>query len=90
MDFKKMIDNFQILNKKITSYEDERNKLQVIIKNLDKDTKKLEDKIKKESDSVLKSLYKSKIVSNKYFVDTINSIFNFNSTKEVSKNDKTQ
>ena len=54
MDFNKMIDNFQILNKKITSYEDERNKLQVIIKNLDKDTKKLEDKIKKESDSVLK------------------------------------
>ena len=44
MDFNKMIDNFQILNKKITSYEDERNKLQVIIKNLDKDTKKLEDK----------------------------------------------
>ena len=35
-----------------TAYEDERNKLQVIIKNLDKDTKKLEDKIKKESDSV--------------------------------------
>lgn len=90
MDFNKMIDNFQILNKKITSYEDERNKLQVIIKNLDKDTKKLEDKIKKESDSVLKSLYKSKIVSNKYFVDTTNSIFNFNSIKEVSKNDKTQ
>ena len=77
MNTDKIINEFQNINSKLSTYENERIALQLKLKELDKEIKKLNDKIKKETDVVLKSLYKSKIVANQYFIDEINKIFSF-------------
>ena len=86
MDTNKIISEFQNISSKLSTYETERNNLLLKIKLLDKDNKKINEKIKKETDPVLKSLYKSKVVANQYFIDEINSIFSFQ--VETPKKDK--
>ena len=58
MDVNKMISEFQSINDKLVTYENERTDLQIFIKNMLKENQKLDDKIKKESDTLLKEYYK--------------------------------
>lgn len=86
MDTNKIISEFQNISSKLSTYETERTNLFSKIKLLDKENKKLTEKIKKETDPILKSLYKTRIVANQYFIDEINSIFSFQ--VEVPKKEK--
>lgn len=80
MNTDKIILEFQNISSKISTYELERNNLFLKIKAMQKENNKIRDKIKKEEDPILKSLYQSKIISNQYFIDEIHSIFSFPET----------
>lgn len=88
MDVNKMINEFQNLNTKITTYENERNNLLSFIKSLEKDNKKTEEKSKKEKDTFSKEYYRFKIAINKYYINKLKSIISVD-TKSEATNDKT-
>lgn len=77
MDANKVINEFQNMNEKLIRYEKEREELQFQIKLINKENKKLTEKIEKEKDEIIKSLYTTKVVANQYFIKLIKSIFNF-------------
>ena len=90
MDINKMMQEFQNINDKLTIYENERTDLQIFLKALEKDISKLDLKIKKESDLLMKEYYRMKLLTDKYIINKINSIFKFNTpTKKEVKDDKT-
>ena len=81
--------DFKLLPK-LTVYENERTDLQIFLKALEKDISKLDLKIKKESDLLMKEYYRMKLLTDKYIINKINSIFKFNTpTKKEVKDDKT-
>ena len=71
MDVNKMISEFQSINDKLVTYENERTDLQIFIKNMLKENQKLDDKIKKESDTLLKEYYRIKIITNNFYINKL-------------------
>lgn len=89
MDVNKMISEFQSINDKLVTYENERTDLQIFIKNMLKENQKLDDKIKKESDTLLKEYYRIKIITNNFYINKLKTIFHFEmNNKRDSKNEK--
>lgn len=68
------------------TYENERNKIFNRVKELEKENHKLKEKINKTEDKLLKALLNAKIISNQFFIDEINSIFNFNKNNSKKEN----
>lgn len=88
MDVNKMINEFKILNDTLNTYKNIENNVIQFIKELNKDTNKLEDKIKKETDVLMKEYYRMKIITNRFYVNKLNTIFNFETKpKKEIKND---
>ena len=69
MDINKMMQEFQNINDKLTVYENERTDLQIFLKALEKDISKLDLKIKKESDLLMKEYYRMKLLTDKYIIN---------------------
>lgn len=88
MDVNKMINEFKTLNDTLNTYKNIENNVIQFIKELNKDTNKLEDKIKKETDVLMKEYYRMKIITNRFYVNKLNTIFNFETkSKKEIKND---
>lgn len=88
MDVNKMINEFKTLNDTLNTYKNIENNVIQFIKELNKDTNKLEDKIKKETDVLMKEYYRMKIITNRFYVNKLNTIFNFETKpKKEIKND---
>lgn len=86
MDTNKFISQFQEISIKMETYENERNKIFNRVKELEKENHKLKEKINKTEDKLLKALLNAKIISNQFFIDEINSIFNFNKNNSKKEN----
>lgn len=86
MDTNKFISQFQEISTKMETYESERNKIFNRTKELEKENHKLKEKINKTEDKLLKALLNAKIISNQFFIDEINSIFNFNKNNSKKEN----
>lgn len=82
----KFISEFQEISTKIDTYESERNNLLNRVKELEKENKKYQEKINKTTDTLLKTLFKAKILSNQFFIDEINTIFSFNQNNKKKEN----
>lgn len=88
MDVNKMINEFKTLNDTLNTYKNIESNVLQFIKELNKDTNKLEDKIKKETDVLMKEYYRMKIITNRFYVNKLNTIFNFETKpKKEIKND---
>lgn len=88
MDVNKMINEFKTLNDTLNTYKNIESNVLQFIKELNKDTNKLEDKIKKETDVLMKEYYRMKIVTNRFYANKLNTIFNFETKpKKEIKND---
>lgn len=86
LDTNKFISQFQEISIKMETYENERNKIFNRVKELEKENHKLKEKINKTEDKLLKALLNAKIISNQFFIDEINSIFNFNKNNSKKEN----